>query len=125
MSETETVTLPNGAIAPAVKSISTEEPIDPNLLDKLAALKSIVKIDKLLQNGIFAGGMAGDILIGQEFLKDLYKPIRAECETHKDFARATGAVTSTDTQALQRAEEKRERKMNREKVKAAKKAKAN
>lgn len=115
----ETTTLPKGK-AP-INEAQKEDPIDPNLLDKLAALKSIVKLDELLQHGIFQGAAAGDILICQEFLKNLHKPIMTECETHKDFARATGKVTPADTDAIKKADEKRNRKMLREQAKAAKK----
>lgn len=97
------------------------DPIEPDLLDKLAALKSIVMIDKLLQNGIFPGGMASDVMIGVQFLKNLHGPIMKEAQAHKDFLRATNPEAAAQIKAEQEKAAKAEAKRARK----AKKSEAN
>lgn len=94
MSETETPKeiLPVGQPAPTLPPEPDkvpEDPIDPVLIERLSSLKAIVLIDKILQNCTIPGGMAGDLLVSQEFLKKMHAPLMKECQSHKDFERAT------------------------------------
>lgn len=100
------------------ESADGEKPLDPALVEKLGALRAIVKINQILSSCIVQGNMAGDILVGQEFLKQLHAPILKEAETHPDYKRATDPAgyakeLKEAKQAEQlkiRAEEKRDKK---------------
>jgi hypothetical protein len=118
MSEIETQPEGTNGASTAQSAPTGETPIDPALIEKLAALRSIVKINNILSSCIVQGSMASDILIGQEFLKNLHAPILKEAETHPDYKRATdpqgyAAEKKAAAQAEElkiRAEEKRDRK---------------
>lgn len=90
------------------------EQIDPVLVEKLTALKMIVKVDALLQKGIFLGQLAEDVLLAKEFLKNLHGPILKEAQAHPDWDRVTtGPPKPADLEAIAKAEEKRNRKDRR------------
>lgn len=118
MSNTETTeaTLPKGAPKASTTSNEVEKmeptPIDPVLVEKLAVLRALVNIDNLLQNCLFPGGGASDVIAAKQFLQKLHAPIMKECQSHPDFARTTVPATSqvtpppptpTDTQTLDKA----------------------
>lgn len=122
MSEIETQTvgdLPRNTqptIDDVEASATTEEPIDPLLLDKMAALKSIVITDKLLNSGTFPGAFSDDLAIAKEFLKNLHSPILKECQAHKDFSRMmTPKVppNPAEAESIKKAKAKRNRKARR------------
>lgn len=111
--------VPQTATPPAPE-VQGEKPIDPALIEKLATARNLVNIDNLLQNSLFPGGAAGDIVLAQQFLKGLHAPIIKECQSHPDYVRATTKApaqpaapilpTEGDLKAMEKASEKRERK---------------
>lgn len=100
--------VPSSKVAPS---------IDPVLIEKLAQLKGIVKIDSILDNCLIPGGAAADILGAKQVLQKLHAPLLAECQAHPDFAKASTPPspqpTPADLQRIAEAEQKRNRKERR------------
>lgn len=90
------------------------EPIDPVLANDLQSLKLLVKLDNLLKNGSFPGGAAADLILCEQFLKNLHEPILHKCQQNPDWEKATKKpLTDEDKAAIAKAEEKRNRKERR------------
>lgn len=124
MSEIETeVKLPVGAGntgegASTSPANQAEEPVDPQLITKLDACKQFSRIHKILENGIFPGGMAPDLAESMQFIRTMHGPIWTECQAHKDYLRVTDPAkykaekeaAEAKAKAEARADEKRQKK---------------
>lgn len=89
-------------------------PIDPVLIEKMQAMRTLVQLDQLISNCLFPGGVAQDIVSAKQLIQGLHSPILKECQEHPDFERASRSPA--DQEAIDKAEAKRLRKL--EKVKA-------
>lgn len=90
------------------------EPIDQALLEKMQGLKTLVRLDTLIQNCLFPGGAASDLVAARGFIQALHVPLLNECRAHPDFQRASIAELPTaDQEALSKAEAKRLRKLEK------------
>ena len=65
----------------------TQVVIDPTLQEKLQVLRKLVGIDNLLNNGIYPGAAAQEILEAKTFVQSLHKPLMEEAQAHPDFAK--------------------------------------
>lgn len=129
MSEIEATTpdLPKSNPAPIEPSNTEPPPIDPVLKEKLEQLLAIKNVHNILDNCLFPGAAAGDLLGAKQFLQNLHAPILKECQSHPDFQRASNpspaaaplspeqlaAKAKADEKAKSKAQDKRERKAKR------------
>lgn len=87
--------------------------VDQKLIDKLLALKTLVKLQKLLVNGLFVGEAATDLCLCRDFVEKTHGELIKECEKHPQWEQATNPRKAEDDAAKAKAEAKRARKAER------------
>lgn len=73
----------------SVPPTETQAPIDKDLIEKLNALRALVNINAIFNNGSFPIGLHDAVKGSIDFIRHLHEALLSEAQQHPDFLRAT------------------------------------
>lgn len=73
----------------SVPPTETQAPIDKDLLEKLNALRALVSINAIFNNGSYPISLHDAVKGSIEFIRHLHEALLAEAQQHRDWLRAT------------------------------------